>query len=100
MFASAAAYMMYLVGRTIEISGEKSYDRIWGKYVGKETAWVPILVVFSVCFGCCLAYACMFGDLLAGCMPAFGFTFASRTVCIAVIALFPCLPLCMLKDLS
>eukprot|EP00930_Biecheleria_cincta_P085422 TRINITY_DN74813_c0_g1_i1.p1 TRINITY_DN74813_c0_g1~~TRINITY_DN74813_c0_g1_i1.p1 ORF type:complete len:493 (-),score=55.85 TRINITY_DN74813_c0_g1_i1:50-1501(-) len=100
IFAAAAAYMMYLISRTIEISGAKSYDKIWEKVIGKQTAWVPACVLILVCFGNCLAYACMFGDLFSGCMPAFGFTFASRTVCLVVLACFPLLPLCMLKDLS
>jgi amino acid permease len=42
----------------------------------------------------------MFGDLFAGCMPAFGLSFASRTVCLIILGVFPLLPLCMLKDLS
>eukprot|EP00401_Gymnodinium_catenatum_P028151 CAMPEP_0117548734 /NCGR_PEP_ID=MMETSP0784-20121206/47801_1 /TAXON_ID=39447 /ORGANISM="" /LENGTH=447 /DNA_ID=CAMNT_0005345697 /DNA_START=84 /DNA_END=1427 /DNA_ORIENTATION=+ len=87
-FASAAAYMMYLVGRTIETTSQKSYDRMWAQVVGPSTAWVPVFVVFS-----CLAYACMFGDLFAGCVPL------SRTGCILSAAL-PLWPLCMLKDLS
>jgi len=100
IFSVAAAYMMYLISRTIEISGAKSYDKIWEKVIGKQTAWVPALVLILVCFGNCLAYACMFGDLFSGCMPAFGLTSASRTVCLVVLAFFPLLPLCMLKDLS
>jgi sodium-coupled neutral amino acid transporter 11 len=100
LFASATAYMMYLIGRTIEISQRKSYSRIWEEVVGPGTVWIPTFVVFSVTFGCCLAYACMFGDLFAGCMPAFGVGFATRTVCLIGLAVFPLLPLCMLKDLS
>eukprot|EP00927_Polykrikos_kofoidii_P073026 TRINITY_DN690_c0_g1_i4.p1 TRINITY_DN690_c0_g1~~TRINITY_DN690_c0_g1_i4.p1 ORF type:complete len:486 (-),score=81.99 TRINITY_DN690_c0_g1_i4:66-1523(-) len=100
VFASAAAYMMYLVGRTVELSGKKSFDAMWSDLIGPGTAWLPCFVVFLVCFGCCLAYACMFGDLFAGCMPAFGLTFASRTVCLLTLGLFPLLPLCYMKDLS
>mmetsp|Transcript_115072 Transcript_115072/g.365604 ORF Transcript_115072/g.365604 Transcript_115072/m.365604 type:complete len:372 (+) Transcript_115072:330-1445(+) len=100
VFASAAAFMMCLIGRTIEITGEKTFDRMWAKVVGPSTVWVPTFTVFLVTFGCCLAYACMFGDLFAGCMPAFGVTFASRTVCLLVLSSFPLLPLCLLKDLS
>lgn len=99
-FAAAAAYMMYLVGRTVELSGQKSFDRMWSELVGPRSAWLPSFVVFSVCFGCCLAYACMFGDLFAGCMPAFGVTMATRTVCLVALSAFPLLPLCYMKDLS
>lgn len=100
VFASAAAYMMYIVGRTIELSGQVSYDRIWEKVVGPRTSWVPIFTVVAVCFGCCLGYACFFGDLFAGATPSMGLDFASRTVCLIAIGIFPLLPLCMLKDLS
>jgi sodium-coupled neutral amino acid transporter 11 len=100
VFAAAAAYMMYLVGRTVSISGRKSYSHIWEEVVGSGTVWIPTFVVFTVCFGCCLAYACMFGDLFAGCMPAFGIRFGTRTVCLISLSIFPLLPLCMLKDLS
>jgi len=99
LFAAAAGYMMYLISRTIEISQEKSFNKMWEKVVGSSTRCVPVAMVFAVCFGCCLAYACMFGDLFAGCMPAFGVN-ASRTVCLIVLGIFPLLPLCMLKDLS
>jgi len=100
LFAGCAAYMMYLISRTVEIAGAKSYDRIWQKCVGEQSAWVPLAVLMTVCFGNCLAYACMFGDLFSGAMPGFGLSFATRTVCILVLAGFPLLPLCMLKDLS
>jgi amino acid permease len=100
VFALAAGYMMYLIGRTVELSGAKSYDKIWSKVVGPGSAWVPTATVWLVTFGCCMAYACMFGDLFAGCMPAFGLSFASRTVCIIILGVFPLLPLCMLRDLS
>lgn len=100
IFSTAAAYMMYLIARIVEISGANSFNKIWEKVIGKQTAWVPPLVLIMVCFGNCLAYACMFGDLFSGCLPAFGLTFASRSVCIKSLALFPLLPLCMFKDLS
>eukprot|EP00927_Polykrikos_kofoidii_P034638 TRINITY_DN29350_c0_g2_i1.p1 TRINITY_DN29350_c0_g2~~TRINITY_DN29350_c0_g2_i1.p1 ORF type:complete len:482 (+),score=53.16 TRINITY_DN29350_c0_g2_i1:181-1626(+) len=100
VFASAAAYMMYLVGRTIELSGKKSYDRMWADLIGPGSAWLPTFVILSVCFGCCIAYACMFGDLFARCMPALGASFASRTRCLAMVSVFPLLPLCYMKDLS
>jgi amino acid permease len=100
IFGGAAAYMMYLVARSIEITGQKSYAKMWVDVVGPRSAWVPPFVIFCVCFGCCLAYACMFGDLFAGCMPGFGVTFATRTVCLIVLGCFPVLPLCFMKDLS
>merc|ERR1740130_46080 len=100
VFACAAAYMMYLVSRSMEITGQSSYAKMWIQVVGPRTAWVPPFTIFCVCFGCCLAYACMFGDLFAGCMPGFGLSFATRTVCLIVLACFPLLPLCLMKDLS
>jgi sodium-coupled neutral amino acid transporter 11 len=42
----------------------------------------------------------MFGDLFAGCMPGFGAPWATRTVCLIILAIFPLLPLCFMKDLS
>lgn len=100
VFACAAGYMMYLVSRSMEITGQSSYAKMWVQVVGPRTAWVPPFTIFCVCFGCCLAYACMFGDLFAGCMPGFGLSFATRTVCLIVLACFPLLPLCFMKDLS
>lgn len=100
VFASAAAFMMYLVGLTMEKTGAKSYDKIWEKVIGRGSAWVPLATVWLVTFGCCLAYACMFGDLFAFAMPALHVGFLSRTWCIVILAAFPLLPLCMLKDLS
>lgn len=99
-FAAAAAYMMYIVGRTIEISGQVSYDKIWEKVVGPRTVWVPIVMVVAVCFGCCLSYACFYGDLFAGAAPSMGLGFAGRTVWLVVLGIFPLLPLCMARDLS
>lgn len=100
LFAGCAAYMMFLISRTMEITGAKSHDKIWEKCVGYASSWVPLAVLMSVCFGNCLAYSCMFGDLFSGCMPGFGLSFATRTVCILGLSIFPLLPLCMLKDLS
>jgi sodium-coupled neutral amino acid transporter 11 len=100
LFAFAAAYMMYLISRSMEITGQKSFAKMWVQVVGPSTAWVPPFVVFSVCFGCCLAYACMFGDLFGSCMPGFGVTWATRSVCLVGLGIFPLLPLCFMKDLS
>ncbi|CAE7889342.1 unnamed protein product, partial [Symbiodinium necroappetens] len=36
LFACGAGYSMYLISRTIEISGVKSYDRIWERCVGER----------------------------------------------------------------
>lgn len=92
--------MLYIVSRTMTLTGEISYDRMWAKVLGKQTAWVPTLTVVLVCFGNCLAYACFFGDLFSGAMPALGLDMLTRTRCILLLACFPVLPLCMLKDLS
>jgi len=100
VFAAAAAFMMYLVGLTMEKTGAKSYDMIWEKVIGPGSMWVPLATVWLVTFGCCLAYACMFGDLFAFAMPALHLGFLGRTACIMILAVFPLLPLCMLKDLS
>jgi len=96
IFATAAGYMMYLVSRSMEISGQLSYDKMWIDTIGHGSAWIPPLVIFVVCFGCCLAYACMFGDLFAG----MGLEWFPRTFWVISLACFPLLPLCMLKDLS
>lgn len=100
VFTAAAAYMMFLISKTVELTGKKSFDKIWEEVVGPDTMWVPLFVVVLVCFGCCLAYACFFGDLFAGALPGLGLTFATRTVCLIALGVFPLLPLCMLKDLS
>lgn len=100
VFASAAAYMMFLVARTIEIAGVKSYDRLWERCIGSDSKWMPTVVLWLVCFGNALAYICMVGDLISMCLPGFGINFLPRSYCIAVLAMFPLLPLCMLKDLS
>ncbi|CAE7450254.1 unnamed protein product [Symbiodinium sp. CCMP2456] len=36
LFACGAGYSMYLISRTIEISGVKSYDRIWERCIGER----------------------------------------------------------------
>mmetsp|Transcript_46413 Transcript_46413/g.86734 ORF Transcript_46413/g.86734 Transcript_46413/m.86734 type:complete len:486 (+) Transcript_46413:92-1549(+) len=100
LFACGACYSMYLISRTIEISGVKSWDRMWERCIGEQSKWVPSLVLFVVCFGNSLAYICMVGDLISMCLPGFGINFLNRTACIALLAVFPLLPLCMLKDLS
>jgi len=100
LFACGAGYSMYLISRTIEISGVKSYDRIWERCIGERSKWIPSLVLCIVCFGNALAYVCMVGDLISMCLPGFGISFLSRSSCIAILAVFPLLPLCMLKDLS
>mmetsp|Transcript_47977 Transcript_47977/g.111973 ORF Transcript_47977/g.111973 Transcript_47977/m.111973 type:complete len:484 (-) Transcript_47977:187-1638(-) len=96
LFAAAAGYMMYLVARSMEISGQLSYDKIWIDTIGPKSAWIPPAIIVVVCFGCCLAYACMFGDLFGG----MGLVYFPRTFWLVALACFPLLPLCMLKDLS
>mmetsp|Transcript_45964 Transcript_45964/g.107466 ORF Transcript_45964/g.107466 Transcript_45964/m.107466 type:complete len:475 (-) Transcript_45964:110-1534(-) len=96
LFACGAGYSMYLISRTIEISGVKSYDRIWERCIGERSKWIPSLVLCIVCFGNALAYVCMVGDLISMCLPGFGISFLSRSSCIAILAVFPLLPLCML----
>lgn len=100
VFATAASYMMYLMGRTVEVVGQVTVDKIWEQVVGPDTVWVPLATVMFVCLGSCLGYACFFGDLISGAMPSMGITFADRTVCLVALGVFPLLPLCMLKDLS
>eukprot|EP00929_Paragymnodinium_shiwhaense_P022171 TRINITY_DN14237_c0_g1_i7.p1 TRINITY_DN14237_c0_g1~~TRINITY_DN14237_c0_g1_i7.p1 ORF type:complete len:410 (+),score=25.75 TRINITY_DN14237_c0_g1_i7:74-1231(+) len=100
VFSCAAAYMMYLIGSTVTLTGQDSYDRIWADVIGERTSWIPLLVVSLVCAGNCLAYACFYGDLFSFAMPSLGMEFMTRGRCIMLISTFPVLPLCMLKDLS
>jgi amino acid permease len=99
VFLGLCVYTMWTVGRSSEIIGEKTFAAQWAKAIGPRTSWVPVACVALVCFGCTVAYACFYADILVGVLPALGLP-VSRTVCLWGFALFPTLPLCRLKDLS
>jgi len=100
-FVGAAGYTMYLIARTMEVTGEQSFSRMWSKIYGENTMWVPICIILSVTWGCLLQNVCMVGDILGDCLPMiFSYSGFTRSVCIIGCSVFPLLPLCMIKDLS
>jgi len=92
-------YTMWVVGETARITGKNTFRSQWEVTLGKQTAWMPVLVIVLVALGSCVAYSCFCADLLADGLPSFGVKL-SRDACLYTFTFFILMPLCMLKDLS
>jgi len=99
LICGVCIYTMWVVGKTTLITGKTTFRGQWEVTLGKQTAWIPVLVIVLVAFGGCLSYSCLCADLFKGVLPAFG-VHPTRTQCLVIFSLFPLMPLCMLKDLS
>lgn len=99
VFYGLCVYTMWTVSRTAEITGKVTFMDQWETVIGKETSWVPVVVVAVVCFGCNLAYACFYGDIFTRLLPTLGLPMP-RYVCVLAITIVLTMPLCLLKDLS
>eukprot|EP00928_Gymnodinium_smaydae_P096332 TRINITY_DN8486_c0_g1_i4.p1 TRINITY_DN8486_c0_g1~~TRINITY_DN8486_c0_g1_i4.p1 ORF type:complete len:773 (-),score=107.12 TRINITY_DN8486_c0_g1_i4:102-2420(-) len=101
LFAGAATWMMYLVGRSMELTGRRTFAGMWAEIVGHSTQWIPLLVLILVAFGCSLGYFCMFADLMSALVPLGAIpSWTSSRVMALLVATPVLIPLCMLKDLS
>eukprot|EP00448_Togula_jolla_P041404 CAMPEP_0170637820 /NCGR_PEP_ID=MMETSP0224-20130122/38647_1 /TAXON_ID=285029 /ORGANISM="Togula jolla, Strain CCCM 725" /LENGTH=544 /DNA_ID=CAMNT_0010967789 /DNA_START=19 /DNA_END=1653 /DNA_ORIENTATION=- len=98
-FCMLCIYTMYAVAKSAQITREQDYAGMWTRAIGRESSWVPTLVVVCVCFGCTLSYLCYIADIFTGVMPSLGFEM-SRSFCLWSFILFPTMPLCLLKNLS
>merc|ERR1719456_638476 len=98
-FYLLCAYTMTLIGRTAQITGKNKFSEQWAAVIGRETSWVPTVVVACVCFGTLLSYACFYADILERALPSLGWE-PSRTACVIIFGIVPTLPLCLLKDLG
>jgi len=95
LHASVSAYTYALVGRSVAKTGARSFNELWARAFGEESAWIIDAIVVGVAGGACLTYACFLGDLLSQLVPSLG-----RTEAILALAVVPMAPLVLLRDLS
>lgn len=99
VLCTLSIYTMWVIARTAEITGQKTWKGQWEKAISSETAWIPVIVLVLFCFGSNLLYADFTADLAAVALPPLGVPL-SREQCLVLFALFPLLPLCLKNDLS
>lgn len=99
VLCALSIYTMWVIARTAEITGEKTWKGQWEKAICRDTAWIPVTVIVLFCFGCTLLYADFTADLFAAALPPLGVTL-SRDQCLVLFTVFPLLPLCLKNDLS
>ena len=75
---------------------------IWAGLVGGDSKWMADLLLASLCFGCCLYYSTVIGDILEilsfAAKPNVGVSRRASMLVLVTVGML--LPLCLIEDLS
>lgn len=99
VLCALSIYTMWVIAKTAEITGQKTWKGQWEKAISYDTAWIPVTTLVLFCFGSNVLYSIFFADLFAAALPPLGIPL-SRDQCLVVFTVFPLLPLCLQNDLS
>jgi amino acid permease len=91
---SGCAYTMWCLGRVVEITGKVTFRDQWALLISESTAWFPLLVIVVTLFGSCLCMCCLAAELFASSLQV------EPNTALVAFAVFPVLPLVMLKSLA
>jgi len=109
LLAAVSAHTFTLIGKSCDLSGQKSFKGLWSEAFEPSTAWIVDSMVFIQCFLVSVMYTGLLGDVFSKLMPiitssSIGSTLpdfvATRSGIILTVATFLLWPLNMIRDMS
>ncbi|CAM9538516.1 unnamed protein product [Discosporangium mesarthrocarpum] len=99
---AASAYTFSLVGLSCNMSGQRSFQGLWAKTLGKRSAWALELGIAVLCFLSAIIYSGIIGDVFTPLLRVAGMPdiLVSRGVVISLVTVFVLLPLSLLNGES
>jgi sodium-coupled neutral amino acid transporter 11 len=96
-----SAYTFAMYGRLVHASQAKSLGELWEKKKNKRSAWFVSVASLTFCFGACLSYSILLGDVSSSMAQSIGWDgiFASRQFWILLLTGTVLYPLCNLRSL-
>jgi sodium-coupled neutral amino acid transporter 11 len=96
-----SAYTFAMYGRLVHASQAKSLGELWEKKKGKRSAWFVSLASLTFCFGACLSYSILLGDVSSSMAQTMGCSgiLNSRQFWIVLLTGVVLYPLCNLRSL-
>ncbi|KAG7339278.1 transmembrane amino acid transporter [Nitzschia inconspicua] len=96
-----SAYTFAMYGRLVHVSQAKSLGELWEKKKNKRSAWFVSFASFLFCFGACLSYSILLGDVSSSMAQTLGGSgiLTSRHFWIMLLTTFVLYPLCNLPSL-
>ena len=100
--AMASARTFILIGKSCEITGEKTFKGLWSKAFGESTAFIVDSIVFIQCFLSSTIYIGLLGDIFSALLKGTMLppVVSSRTGVILLIGATVLFPLNLIRDLS
>ncbi|KAL3904620.1 MAG: hypothetical protein SGILL_009995, partial [Bacillariaceae sp.] len=101
VLGGVSAYTFALYGRLVHASQAKSLGELWEKKKDKRSAWFVSLASMTFCFGACLSYSILLGDVSSSMAQTVGWSgiFATRQFWIIALTTTILFPLCNLRSL-
>jgi hypothetical protein len=96
-----SAYTFAMYGRLVHVSQAKSLGELWEKLKSKQSAWFVSVASLTFCFGACLSYSILLGDVSSSMAQTVGFggILTSRQFWIILLTSTVLFPLCNLRSL-
>lgn len=99
LFASMSGYGMTTYASLAQEVGTDTISGIWEKLKSPRSKWIVDFSTMALCYGCCLLYATILGDLFSALSAAVGLNISrASTVLLASTGML--LPLCLVRDSS
>jgi sodium-coupled neutral amino acid transporter 11 len=96
-----SAYTFAMYGRLVHSSQAKSLGELWEKKKDKRSAWFVSLASLTFCFGACLSYSILLGDVSSSMAQTVGWSgiWTSRQLWTILLTVTVLYPLCNLRSL-
>jgi Transmembrane amino acid transporter protein len=96
-----SAYTFAMYGRLVHASQAKSLGELWEKKKNKRSAWFVSVASLTFCFGACLSYSILLGDVSSSMAQTIGCSgiLISRQFWIILLTTLVLYPLCNLRSL-
>lgn len=96
-----SAYSFALYGRLVHASQAKSLGELWEKKKNKRSAWFVSVASLTFCFGACLSYSILLGDVSSSMAQSLGASgiVTFRQFWIVLLTTLVLYPLCNLRSL-
>lgn len=102
VLGTMSAYTFTLYGRLTHATQANSLGDLWKKIYKSESSTIVSLANFVYCFGCCLTFNLIIGDMFSSLATAGGLSglWASRQAAILAVTATTLVPLCNLQSLA